>query len=86
MFIAPRFRKRGLTHHLIAGVLKDLMRRGVTRVQGFPRRGQRLPDEDAWTGPEAVFLAAGFVVEREGSQGPIFSKRLTTYRRMEGVV
>ena len=74
--IAPRFKKQGLTHQLLTGVLEDLRRQGVARVQAFPHRAPDLPDEDMWTGPEAVFKSAGFEVERDDPKRPIYSIRL----------
>ena len=79
--IAPRFKKQGLTHQLLAGVLKDLSGRGVARVQAFPRRAPDLPDEDRWTGPETIFKSAGFEVERDDPKRPIYGKRLGTRGR-----
>jgi GNAT superfamily N-acetyltransferase len=74
--IAPRYRKRGLTHRFLAAVLEDLRTRGITHVQAFPSRDRDLPDEDVWTGPEAVFKRSGFEVECHDSRRPIFGKRL----------
>jgi GNAT superfamily N-acetyltransferase len=75
--IAPRWKKKGLAHLFLAEILKDLQARGVSRVQAFPRRGQELPDEDVWTGPEAIYRQAGFVLEQEDPQKPIYGKRLS---------
>lgn len=63
--IAPAYRRQGLAARLLAGVLADLRARGVRRVEAFPRRGAGQPDDDAWTGPESLFRAAGFTLERE---------------------
>lgn len=53
-------RRRGLATHLLAGVLADLAERGVRRVEAFPRA--EAPDDPAelWTGPRAMYEAAGF--------------------------
>ena len=74
--IAPRFKKQGLTHRLLAGVLEDLRRQGVQRVQAFPHRATELPDEDMWTGPEVVFRRAGFTVERDDPKRPVYGIKL----------
>jgi GNAT superfamily N-acetyltransferase len=58
-FVAPSVRGRGLAHVLLEGVLADLRPR-CERVLAFPRRGEGLPAEDVWTGPESVFRRAGF--------------------------
>jgi len=76
LLISPKIRKKGLAVHLLEGVLQDLKARGISRVQVFPRRGQDLPDEEVWTGPEALYSRAGFVLERDDPQKPIYCKRL----------
>jgi GNAT superfamily N-acetyltransferase len=76
LLIAPPFRKQGLTHRFLQVILSDLKRKGVRRVQAFPRRGEELPDEDVWTGPERLYRRAGFTLERDDPQKPIYSKRL----------
>lgn len=74
--IAPRQRGRGLTHVLLAEVLRDLQARRVKRVQGFPRRGDGLPADDVWTGPEATFRRAGFTLLRDAPRLPIYEMHL----------
>jgi hypothetical protein len=58
-------RGRGRAAFLLGGVLVDLKRRGARRVEAFPARGEELDAGEAWTGPEAMFLAAGFRVVKE---------------------
>jgi GNAT superfamily N-acetyltransferase len=77
LLIAPRFRKRGLAHRFLAEILKDLKAKGIQRAQAFPRRGDHLPDEDVWTGPERLYRQAGFVLERDDPVKPIYGKWLT---------
>jgi ribosomal protein S18 acetylase RimI-like enzyme len=74
--IASRLREGGLAHHLLAAVLRDLQSRGVGHVQAFPRRGQGMPPEEVWTGPEALFQKAGFKVERDDPRRPVYGKWL----------
>jgi len=69
--MAPPFRRRGLATDLLSEVVRDLRRRGVPRVQAFPKRGQNLEPDDLWTGPESVFLSAGFAVLRSDSRRPV---------------
>jgi GNAT superfamily N-acetyltransferase len=76
LLISPTIRKKGLAAHLLEEVLQDLRAKGVPRVQAFPRRGQNLPDEDVWTGPEALYRQAGFVLERDNPEKPIYCKQL----------
>ncbi len=74
--LAPEARGQGLCHRLLAAVLDDLEARGARHVQGFPRRGGSGDAGDEWTGPESLFVRAGFQVEREGSRGAIYGLRL----------
>jgi len=76
MLIAPGCKKQGLAHRFLDEILKDLRARGVRRVQAFPRRGERLPDEDVWTGPERLYRRAGFILERDDPDKPIYGKWL----------
>lgn len=76
--VAPRWRRKGLAARLLASVLADLCERGATRVEAFPKRPERgappLAPDDAWTGPEPLFLAAGFTVAREHERWPVLTR------------
>jgi GNAT superfamily N-acetyltransferase len=74
--VAPSHRRQGLTRRLLASVLDDLRTRGVQRVEAFPKRGDDLEAGELWTGPRAVFEAAGFQVVSEHERGPVLSKSL----------
>ena len=69
--VAPSHRGRGAAARLLGGVLADLRARGVRRVQGFPRPGTGLEPGQAWTGPEALFRAAGFREVARAERGPV---------------
>ena len=73
--VTPSRRRQGLASVLLAGVIDDLCARGVRRVEAFPKRGASDPGE-MWTGPEAMFLAAGFQVEREDERLPVLALNL----------
>lgn len=65
--LRPEHRRCGLAHQMLAHVLDDLRARGVAHVEAFPRLETGLPDDDVWTGPAALFEAAGF--QRVGGGG-----------------
>jgi GNAT superfamily N-acetyltransferase len=73
ILLAPRLRGQGLGHALLGLVLDDLRRRGIRRVEAFPRRGTGLPPEDVWTGPEGLFTRAGFHLERDDPHRPLYA-------------
>lgn len=75
-FVIPKFRKQGVAKALLGGVLDDLKKSGVKRVQAFPKRGEKLDAGDMWTGPEALFASAGFKVLRDSPTSPVMEIRL----------
>jgi len=58
--ITGRERRRGLAAHLLREVLTDLARRGVGRVEAYPRADDPGDPGELWTGPRAMYRAAGF--------------------------
>ena len=74
--LLPEYRGKGLTHMMISGVIADLERLGISHVQGFPKREKDLSPGEVWTGPEAVFRKAGFEVERDHPERPVYGRRL----------
>ena len=64
-FVAPAFRGRGLARALVHSALADLRVKGVKRVEAYPKRGEGLPADEAWTGPESLFVSLGFTLVRE---------------------
>ena len=70
-FIAPGRRRRGLARFLLAEVIRDLGAWGVDRVEAYPKRGEGLDAGELWTGPEALFTAAGFEVVKDDPAYPV---------------
>ncbi|MFO0735716.1 MAG: GNAT family N-acetyltransferase [Labilithrix sp.] len=61
MLVDPSFRHRGVAHTLVAAAPAAAKSWGAVTVEAYPRRSPHaLSDEEAWQGPEAVFLAEGF--------------------------
>jgi GNAT superfamily N-acetyltransferase len=65
--VAPAHRRRGVAAALLHAAVDLARASGAARLEGYPRAGAALPDEDAWTGAEATFAAARF--ETIGSSG-----------------
>ncbi|HEY3251060.1 MAG TPA: GNAT family N-acetyltransferase [Ignavibacteria bacterium] len=63
--IKPQFRKQGLSQKFLDLILNDLEKNGIKHVQAFPKCGFNLPDGEVWTGPENIYLKAGFVSETD---------------------
>ena len=72
-FLRPSARGAGLVTLMLRGVMADLDGRGVTAVQGYPRRGD-FPAEDVWTGTEGTFVSAGFRCVRDDQRRPVFQR------------
>jgi GNAT superfamily N-acetyltransferase len=70
--IAPAYRGQGWASHLLNEVLKDLLARGVKRVEAFPKRGVTEVAE-LWNGPESMFLRAGFLPSKDDQKRPILA-------------
>lgn len=74
--IAPSHRRQSLARQLLIAVLEDLRARGIRRVEAFPKRGENLETGDLWTGPESLFLSAGFSVARDHPSRPVLARDL----------
>lgn len=79
-YIDPARRKQTYALRLLEGVCQDLARRGVRAVQGYPRRGKGLAAGEVWQGTEGMFQGAGFTVERDDEQWPVYRREFTPTR------
>ena len=73
MVLAP-YRGQGLARRIFTQVVDDLRSRGAGAVEGYPLHGGGHGADDVWTGPESLFVEAGFA---EVGRGP----RRVVYRR-----
>jgi GNAT superfamily N-acetyltransferase len=73
--ILPSHRRQGNARALLAIALEHLQRMGVKEVEAYPRAGTH-DDGEVWTGPEKLFLDAGF--RRVGGSGewPVVRKSI----------
>ena len=71
--IAPSHRRSGVARSLLARVLDDLRALGVPRVEAFPRRATEGSPGALWTGPETLYLDAGFRVDHDDDARPVLS-------------
>jgi GNAT superfamily N-acetyltransferase len=69
-------RGQGLAHRFLAGVLDDLRTRGVTAVEGYPVHGTGHQPDGVWTGPESVFVRAGFTERARGPRRAVYRLEL----------
>jgi GNAT superfamily N-acetyltransferase len=72
LFVAPSRRGQGLARALLEGVIADLKRRAVPRLEAYPRRGSELDVGELWTGPEGLVTRLGFRLQREDERLPVY--------------
>ena len=76
IFIAKNYRRKGLASFMLEEILRDLKKRKVKRVEAFPKRGDKLCGDDLRTGPEAMFLNAGFHIVKDSPTRQVLAIRL----------
>ena len=75
--IAPAARHQGVARALVARALEILPTWGAAVLEAYPRRSEApLYDEEAWQGPESLFVKLGFEVAQETAQYPMYRKVL----------
>jgi GNAT superfamily N-acetyltransferase len=74
--VAPSHRRRGVAASLLAGAVDAAREAGAARIEGYPRAGDDLEDGEVWTGPAALFAAAGFETVRPGLPRSVVAVRL----------
>jgi GNAT superfamily N-acetyltransferase len=74
-FVAPARRNEGIAVSLLAAAVEEARLAEATRIEGYPRNVMR-DDDDAWTGPQSLFTAAGFEIVRAGTPLSVASRTL----------
>ena len=75
LLVRPDLRRRGVARALVgaAGTLAHAW--GAAAVEGYPRRStDPLHDEEAWQGPERVFVEAAFEPVHDAGPYPVYRK------------
>ena len=75
--VLEKQRRHGVAHALLEATLVHLREvLHASAVEAYPRRGDDLRDEEVWTGPESLFVRAGFTVVRAHETYPVLRKTL----------
>lgn len=75
LLVHPDARGRGIARALVEAAPAFARAWGADAVEAYPRRSaEPLHPEEAWQGPEHVFLAAGFDVAHDTPPYPIYRK------------
>ena len=79
--VDPAHRGRGVAHALLDAAPAHVRARGGRILEAYPRRtAEPMHPEEAWMGPEALFLAHGFA-RFQGSGGAADIEAYPVYRR-----
>jgi len=77
LLVAPAARAKGVAEALVAGAVAYARALGAPRLLGLPRRSDhRLYDEEAFAGPERLYVKQGFVVLHDSPAYPVYAKDL----------
>ena len=81
-FLAPKYRRRGLSYRLVETAVKAIKRRKGKLVEAYPttltRDGKKLPAAFSYTGPEVIFQKLGFIeVQRLAASRPVYCLELS---------
>lgn len=75
--VRPAERRQGVASALVAGAEDWARRWGARAVEAYPHRvTYALHDEEAWMGPEAVFVAHGWNAVQDEAPYPVYRKAI----------
>lgn len=73
--VDPSARRRGVARALVQNAELYVAARGGRLIEGHPRRStEPLHDEEAWQGPERLFVELGFTAIHDVSPYPVYRK------------
>jgi GNAT superfamily N-acetyltransferase len=76
LLVDPEWRKRGVARALVHGAIALGREQRARALEAFPRRAEGLRDEEAFTGPFAVFVEAGFEIVHDFQPYPVLRLNL----------
>jgi len=76
MAVVKEVRKKGISKQMVNGILKLVTKQGGKTVEAYPRRDEKLPDEEVWMGPRRVYEDLGFTLHFETPRYLIMRKNL----------
>jgi ribosomal protein S18 acetylase RimI-like enzyme len=74
--INPEMHREGLAANLLRKVLKHLQKKGVARVEVYPKMDTSLAGHQQWTGPLKMYEKAGFSKLRENKSRAVYEIQL----------
>jgi GNAT superfamily N-acetyltransferase len=77
--VHPSSRHKGVARALVAGAVEHAGAWGARFLEGHPRRSETpLHDEEAWQGPERVFVELGFAPVHDEAPYPVYRKVISS--------
>ncbi len=77
VLVRPSARGRGVSRRLIEAASLFAREWGARAIEAYPRRSaEPLHDEEAWQGPECVFITAGFEPVVDVGPYPVYRRQL----------
>jgi GNAT superfamily N-acetyltransferase len=75
--VRPTHRRQGVARALVAGAEDHARARGFRAIEAYPRRAaEPLYDEEAWQGPERIFVLQGWTPIHDVAPYPVYRKVL----------
>ncbi len=71
--IDPQFQRTGLASQLLSHILDHLRKKGLERVEVYPKMDAALPANQHWTGPLLTYEKAGFSKVRENKSRAVYA-------------
>jgi GNAT superfamily N-acetyltransferase len=78
MLVDESVRRRGVARALVRRAVELAQSCGARAIEAFPRRHEQASPAELWTGPPAVFLAAGFQVVNDFGPYPVLRYEVVT--------
>jgi GNAT superfamily N-acetyltransferase len=76
MAVSKKARKKGFSRQMVEEDLKLVAKQGGKTVEAYPRREEKLPDDEVWMGPKKLYEGLGFAVYQETPRFLIMRKNL----------
>lgn len=76
MAVVKEARKKGFSRQMVKEILKLIAKQGGKTVEAYPRREEKLPDDEVWMGPKKLYEGLGFAVYQETPRFLIMRKNL----------